>query len=41
MDDMIKIYQDPKQADKLLKLESTLSEVTEICHKNMEEVIKN
>lgn len=36
---MIKNYQDPKEADKLAKLESTLNEVTEICHKTLNDVI--
>ena len=37
-DVLIKNYQDPKEADKLLKLETTLKEVTEIVHKNLEDV---
>lgn len=39
MDEFIVKYQDPKEADKLMKLEHTLKEVTDIVHKNMEDVI--
>lgn len=38
LDDMIKKYQDPKEADKLMKLESELQETTSILHKTMDEV---
>ena len=38
LDEYIKSYQDPKEADKLLKLEFTLKEVTNIVHKNLEDV---
>jgi hypothetical protein len=31
-------YQDPHNADKLLKLENTLSEVQDLCLKNLEQV---
>ena len=40
LDELIKNYQDPKEADKLLKLEFTLKEVTNIVHKNLEDVKK-
>ena len=40
MDEFIVKYQDPKEADKLMKLEHTLKEVTDIVHKNMEDVNK-
>ena len=39
LDEFIVKYQDPKEADKLMKLEHTLKEVTDIVHKNMEDVI--
>ena len=35
---MVKKYQDPKEAEKLLKLESTLTEITKIVHKNLDDV---
>lgn len=35
---MIKKYQDPKQADKLLKLQSDLQEINQIMTKNLDDV---
>jgi len=35
---MIKKYQDPKEADKLLKLQSDLQEVNKIMTKNLDDV---
>lgn len=31
-EEFIKLYQDPKEVDKLLKIENTLNEVTMIVH---------
>jgi len=36
---MIKKYQDPKEADKLLKLQSELQEVNKIMTKNLDDVM--
>lgn len=36
---MIKKYQDPKEADKLLKLQSELQEVNKIMTKNLDDVL--
>jgi len=33
-------FQDPKTADKLLKIQDTLDDIKEIMHKNIEEVLK-
>ena len=32
------MYQDPKEVDKLMKIESTLTEVTLIVHKSLDDV---
>ena len=37
---MLKEYQDPKQADKLMRIESELDQVMEIMHKNIDELLK-
>lgn len=36
--EFIEKYQDPREADKLLKLETTLQEVQTVMHKTMEDV---
>eukprot|EP00330_Aristerostoma_sp_ATCC50986_P004639 CAMPEP_0114582806 /NCGR_PEP_ID=MMETSP0125-20121206/6688_1 /TAXON_ID=485358 ORGANISM="Aristerostoma sp., Strain ATCC 50986" /NCGR_SAMPLE_ID=MMETSP0125 /ASSEMBLY_ACC=CAM_ASM_000245 /LENGTH=74 /DNA_ID=CAMNT_0001775929 /DNA_START=451 /DNA_END=675 /DNA_ORIENTATION=- len=36
---MIKKYQDPKEADKLLKLQSQLEEVNKIMTKNLDDIL--
>ena len=38
LDIKIKKYQDPKEADKLLKLQTNLEEVTSIMNKNLDDV---
>lgn len=38
LEGMIKKYQDPKEADKLLKLQSQLEEVDTIMRKNLDDV---
>eukprot|EP01017_Pseudomicrothorax_dubius_P012318 TRINITY_DN1498_c0_g1_i6.p1 TRINITY_DN1498_c0_g1~~TRINITY_DN1498_c0_g1_i6.p1 ORF type:complete len:226 (-),score=70.88 TRINITY_DN1498_c0_g1_i6:124-801(-) len=40
MDEMVRVYQDPKEADKLMKIEKELVEVTSIVHKTMEDLLK-
>lgn len=37
-DEFIKTYQDPKEVDKLLKIENTLNEVNQIVHKSLDDV---
>lgn len=37
-DGLIKKYQDPKEADKLLKLQNELDQVTNIMYKNLDDV---
>ena len=39
LETMIKKYQDPKEADKLLKLQSELQEVNKIMTKNLDDVL--
>lgn len=40
LNDKIKKYQDPKEADKLLKLQSNLEEVTTIMNRNLDDLLK-
>ena len=40
MQEWIKKYQDPKEVDKMQKLKSELNEVEQICHKNMDDLLK-
>jgi len=40
LETMIKKYQDPKEADKLLKLQSELKEVNTIMTKNLDDILK-
>jgi len=40
LDGKIKKYQDPKEADKLLKLQTNLEEVTTIMNKNLDDLLK-
>jgi len=40
LETMIKKYQDPKEADKLLKLQSELQEVNKIMTKNLDDILK-
>lgn len=40
LEEMIKKYQDPKEADKLEKLKDILKDVEEICHKNLKDLMK-
>lgn len=40
LDIKIKKYQDPKEADKLLKLQTNLEEVTTIMNKNLDDLLK-
>jgi len=40
LETMIKKYQDPKEADKLLKLQSELQEVNRIMTRNFDEILK-
>mmetsp|Transcript_23467 Transcript_23467/g.27185 ORF Transcript_23467/g.27185 Transcript_23467/m.27185 type:complete len:203 (+) Transcript_23467:51-659(+) len=36
---LIKKYQDPKEADKLLKLQSELDDVTQLMYKNLDDIV--
>lgn len=38
--DMLREYQNPAEADKLMKIESELDQVREIMHKNIDELLK-
>jgi synaptobrevin family protein YKT6 len=40
LEEMIKKYQDPKEADKLEKLKDILKDVEDICHKNLKDLMK-
>jgi len=40
LDTMIKKYQDPKEADKLMKLQSQLEEVNQIMTRNLDDILK-
>jgi synaptobrevin homolog YKT6 len=40
LDEMLKKYQDPKEVDKLEKLKDELKQVEEICHKNLNDLLK-
>jgi synaptobrevin family protein YKT6 len=40
LQDAIRIYQNPAEADKLMKIESELDQVREIMHKNIEELLR-
>jgi synaptobrevin family protein YKT6 len=40
LDEFIKKYQDPKEVDKLEKLKDELKEVEDICHKNLNDLLK-
>jgi synaptobrevin family protein YKT6 len=40
LEEFIKKYQDPKEVDKLEKLKEELKQVEEICHKNMNDLLK-
>ena len=37
---MLKKFQDPKEVDKLEKLKEELKQVEEICHKNLDGLLK-
>lgn len=37
-DEFMKNYQDPKEVDKLMKIEATLNEVNQIVHKSLDDV---
>ncbi|CAD8116881.1 unnamed protein product [Paramecium sonneborni] len=39
-EEFIKVYQDPKEVDKLLKIENTLNEVTMIVHQSLDDLLK-
>jgi synaptobrevin family protein YKT6 len=39
--EFIKTYQDPREVDKLLKIENTLNEVNQIVHKSLDDVKYN
>lgn len=40
-EEFIKAYQDPKEVDKLMKIEQTLNEVNQIVHKSLDDVIES
>lgn len=40
MDEFIKKFQDPKEVDKLEKLKDELKQVEDICHKNLDDLLK-
>jgi len=40
LNDYLKEYQDPKQADNLLKVQQHLDDIKDIMHKNLEEILK-
>ncbi|XP_031472922.1 VAMP-like protein YKT61 [Nymphaea colorata] len=40
LEELLKKYQDPKEVDKLEKLKDELKQVEEICHKNLNDLLK-
>ena len=40
LDEFLKIWQDPSEADKIYKIKNELNDVKDIMHKNMEDLIK-
>jgi len=37
---LLKEYQDPKQADKYMKIQQNLDDIKDIMHKNLEEILR-
>jgi len=40
LEEFLKAWQKPEEADKIYKIKTELSEVTDIMHKNMEDLLK-
>ncbi|KAM3135071.1 hypothetical protein pb186bvf_012895 [Paramecium bursaria] len=40
LEEFIKQYQDPKEVDKLMKIEQTLNEIQQVVHKSLDDLLK-